>query len=159
MGAARTATLLMYEPGVMVVDEGFFGKVLRYGARVLLRSFASPYHAPVNPKLTRPFWSPDVNTSSAPNSGGMFVAAKVWKDAIPLEAVLMSRLFHVYWKTIAEGGAGKVCTSMDVTIPNDGDAPRIACGAQSVSEGKVAISNAQRKGRGLRSKKSGSMRG
>jgi hypothetical protein len=43
----------MYEPGVMVVDEGFFGKVLRYGARVLLRSFASPYHAPVNPKLTR----------------------------------------------------------------------------------------------------------
>jgi hypothetical protein len=49
-----------------------------------------------------------------------------------LEAVVMSTLFQVYWKTIAEGGAGKVCTSIEVTMPKEGEAPRIAYGMHLV---------------------------
>jgi hypothetical protein len=126
----------MYGPEVTVPDV-CFGNVLRYGARVELNCSFAPYHAPVKPKLTFPLESPFVNTSSAPNSGGMFVAAKVWKDSTPRDAVAISRFFQVYSKTIAEGGAGKVCTSIEVTIPKDGEAPRMAYGIIVLSSGSL----------------------
>lgn len=56
----------------------------------------------------------------------MLVAAKVWKDAMAAEAAVMLRLSHEYSKTMADEGAGKVCTSMEVTTPKLGDAPRRA---------------------------------
>jgi hypothetical protein len=102
------------------------GSVLRYGATVALKRLASPYHAPVHPSVTCEEEGPAENTSSAPNWEEMFVAANDWKDAMALEAAVMLRLSQPYWKTMAEAGAGNVCTSMEVTIPNEGDAPRIA---------------------------------
>jgi hypothetical protein len=102
------------------------GRVFRYGARVASKLLAAPYHAPVNPKKTCPLDDPAPNTSSAPNSEGMLVVANVWKDAIALEAVVISILSQPYWNTVAEAGAGKVCTSTEVTMPKEGGAPRIA---------------------------------
>lgn len=125
-GLASVTTLSMYEPG-NIFAELVAGSVFRYGANVALNSSGAPYHAPFSCKLTLPLEEPLVKRSSAPSSGGTFVAAKVWKDVMLSAAVEMSRSFQMYSRTMAEGGAGKVCTSMEVTIPKDGEAPRMAC--------------------------------
>ncbi|KAJ8078360.1 hypothetical protein PM082_000567 [Marasmius tenuissimus] len=85
-------------------------------------------HPPMSVKPILPCVLPLEKVSPPPNSGGRFnvvLLTKVWKSRRAWEAVCASRS-QVYEKMMEYSGTGKVSTSIEVVIPNEGAAPQRA---------------------------------
>ena len=70
---------------------------------------AGAYHPPVKRKLTLPLVEPLERTISAAISSGILVLTKFWNCSVALVASASLRS-HLYMKTVADAGVGKVST-------------------------------------------------